>query len=199
MKVPFTTKPEDIGKLLNKLPEIEIPAGKIEADFFQKMGFTTASSRYLLEIFEKLDFIDAEKMPSATWHAYIAAENKGLVLATAIKRAYAALFEYTMCPYLEDDSGLYDYFKGTEKATNKEHDLAVHTFRALAESADFQDLMCVEGNADEKPALPALTQAVKVNPNLQVTVQVHIDPATSDEKIETIFKNMRKYLLDKES
>jgi hypothetical protein len=33
---------------------------------------------------------------------------------------------------------------------------------------------------------------------LQVNLQVHIDPNTPDEKIETIFKNMRKYLLGQE-
>ena len=32
---------------------------------------------------------------------------------------------------------------------------------------------------------------------MQLTIQIHIDPQTSDEKIEVIFKNMQKYLLKK--
>jgi hypothetical protein len=43
--------------------------------------------------------------------------------------------------------------------------------------------------ASEKPK-------VKILPNLQLNIQIHISPDTSDEKIEVIFKNMRKYLID---
>jgi hypothetical protein len=59
------------------------------------------------------------------------------------------------------------------------------TFRALCELADFQNDMYVEGPAP----------SVKVNPNLQLNIQVHIDPNTPDAKIDAIFKSMRKYLL----
>jgi hypothetical protein len=55
---------------------------------------------------------------------------------------------------------------------------------------------------EENPGETALVEEikmpeVKINPNLQLNIQIHIDPATSDQKIETIFKNMRKYLLEK--
>lgn len=36
---------------------------------------------------------------------------------------------------------------------------------------------------------------LNVSPGLQLNIQIHIAADTSDDKIETIFKNMRKYLL----
>jgi len=37
--------------------------------------------------------------------------------------------------------------------------------------------------------------SLDVSPRLQLNIEIHIAAETSDEKIETIFKNMRKYLL----
>jgi hypothetical protein len=198
VRTPYTHKPEDIGKLLTRLPGIEVPANAIDAGFFQKLGFTASSSRHLFDILKKIGFIDEKDRASATWLAFAADEKRGLVLASAIKQAYAGLFKLVLCPYLEDDERLIDYFELDEKASGKELSLAVQTFRALCDLADFQDVLCEEGPGQTKPAVPEMPLAVKVNPNLQITVQVHIDPATSDEKIEVIFKNMRKYLLGQE-
>ena len=76
----------------------------------------------------------------------------------------------------------------------------VETFRRLSDLADFQDLLCKEGPYEELPSNKKETLAdVKINPNLQLNIQIHIDPGTPDEKIDTIFKNMRKYLLEKEN
>ena len=196
---PFTHKPEDIGKLLKRLPGIEVPSTIIDAGFFQKLGFTASSSRHLLDILKSIGFIDEKDRASATWLAFAADEKRGLVLASAIKQAYAGLFKLVLCPYLEDDERLIDYFELDEKATAKELNSVVQTFRALCDQADFQDVLCEEGPPQTKPAVPELPQAVKVNPNLQISIQVHIDPSTSDEKIEVIFKNMRRYLLGHES
>jgi len=39
---------------------------------------------------------------------------------------------------------------------------------------------------------------VKVEPKIQLNIEIHIAPDTPDDKIETIFKNMKKYLLPNE-
>jgi hypothetical protein len=93
-----------------------------------------------------------------------------------------------------------DYLKNFVKGTPKNREYMLETFRALCEPADWQNMLCEEGPQEPTPALSdgKSLPAVKVDPNMQISLQIHIDPNTPDEKIETIFKNMRKYLLGKE-
>jgi hypothetical protein len=76
--------------------------------------------------------------------------------------------------------------------------LMVEAFRKLTELADFQDLLCAgESDGLSSKENEKTNPNVKVDPHLQLNIQIHIDPQTPDNKIETIFKSMRKYLLDK--
>jgi hypothetical protein len=99
----------------------------------------------------------------------------------------------------ESDENLIDYFKKEEPTTTlKDMGLILETFRRLSDLADFQDLMCVEESVGyTPPTTEEVVPEVKVNPNLQLNIQIHIDPNTPEEKIEAIFKNMQKYLLGK--
>jgi hypothetical protein len=196
IEVPYTTRPEDVTRLFELLPGIEVPAAAIEAGYFKSLGFSIASGRNLLDILKKLGFIDEAGIPATTWTEYASAANKSQVLAAAVKKAYADLFRQNMCAYLADDESILEFLKANVEATPRDIELMLQTFRCLTEPADFQELLNQEGPAD--PIKPETSDpAVKVNPNLQLNIQVHIDPATPDDKIETIFKNMRKYLLGK--
>jgi hypothetical protein len=199
IEVPYTNKPEDVTRLLQVMTTNEVPKIKVDTGYLKSWGFSLSSSNYLFKILKMLGFIDEEDKPSASWIAYVSDENRGSVLAAAIKKAYADLFKSVQCPYLEGDDAIMDYLKSCVKAKPKETILMVHTFRLLSETADFQDLLCASGpggststNEGEK-----MTN-VKVNPNLQLNIQIHIDPNTPEDKIEAIFKNMKKYLLPKD-
>jgi hypothetical protein len=196
LEIPYTNKPEDVAKLLELLPAVKVPPDKVNPGYIKSLGFTASSSGHLFNILKKLGFVDETDKPTADWLAYAADEKRGLVLAAAIRRAYEDLFNSTLCPYLEDNDTLLEYLERSVKASQKEMVLMIETFRNLTGPADFQDILCQDGKvtpAEEGKSGPD----IKVNPNLQLNIQVHIDPNTPDEKIEAIFRNMRKYLLGK--
>jgi hypothetical protein len=201
---PYTPKPDDLVKLMTLLPTIEVPEAKADSLFVKSLGFTIASSKHLYNILKLLGFIDASDRATEVWKDYRTNEQRGRVLAARIKQAYFELFEKIFCPYLEDDSALYDFFKNRVKATPRELNMLIEAFRILSEYADFQDVMEDSGfnglltSKNLQAAENMKELKVKVDPNLQVNIQVLIDPNTSDEKIETIFKNMRKFLLGKD-
>jgi hypothetical protein len=136
-------------------------------------------------------------MPTDLWRSYVQDENRGLILAKSIKNAYHDLFTFTVCPYLENDQEIFDMFKRASGSSARELTLMLQTFRALSDLADFQELL--DPNAPVGPsAAPAADEiSVKTNPNLQLNIQIHIDPSTPDEKIDTIFRSLRKHLLGK--
>jgi hypothetical protein len=194
-KFPITNQPEDIKDVLARLPTISVPESPVNTAFFRKLGFSVASSKKLLEILSSLGFIDDQNQASETWRTFVDSEKRGQVLATTIKSAYHGLFNDMLCPYLEDDDTLTDYFQMNKKLGPEEIGSIISTFHTLCEAADFQEIL----SENEIPLPKSPSPSVKVDPNLQLNIQIHIDPATPDEKIAVIFKNMRKYLIEKEN
>jgi hypothetical protein len=199
IEFPYTSRPEDLARLLQVLTQAEVPACAVDADYFKSLGFCATSAKQFPDILKKLGFVDDAGLPAAIWHDYISADKKGQVLAQAVKTVYADLFKESLSPYLEDDEFLLEFLKQNVQASPKDIEMMLQTFRILVEPADFQDLLTID-DPNEKALQPSEVTSlpnVRVDPNLQVSIQVHIDPATPDDKIETIFKNMRKYLLGK--
>jgi Family of unknown function (DUF5343) len=197
--LPFTTKPEDVVKLLKLIPTLEVPAHSVNTAYLKTLGFSQSSRAHLLDILQKLGFVSAGEEPSDIWKEYALGENRGQILAAAIKAVYPNLFAKVFCPYLEPDDDVIDYLRPKdEKVSARDLNFMLDTFRALCELADFQNDLGGE-KPDGKALSPAGNPAsVKVNPNLQLNIQVHIDPNTPDAKIDAIFKSMRKYLLEHE-
>jgi hypothetical protein len=197
----YTPKPEDLTRLLTMLPTVEAPTGKADSAFIKSLGFTASSSKYLYNILKSLGFMDDSDNATDIWKDYLKNECRGQVFALRIKEVYYELFEKVMCPYLEGDESILEFFKINSKASDKELLLMLETFRILNDFADYSELL--DGDAFPGLLPPAKVEEklpqIKVDPNLQVNIQVLIDPNTPDEKIETIFKNMRKYLLGKEN
>jgi hypothetical protein len=200
IEFPYTPKPEDLTKLLSQLPDIEVPAVKADSAFFKTLGFTASSSKYLINILNLLGFINDSNSASEVWKNYRTDEQRNRLFAFRVKQAYLELYQKVMCPYLEEDDTLYDYFMNRTKSSPKIILAMVETFHILNNYADYQDLMDdsgYNGLLTDKPEMKKEPQ-IKVDPNPQWNIQVHIDPKTPDEKIEIIFKNMRKYLLGKD-
>ncbi len=197
---PYATRPVDVTRLLKLIPTMQAPAGKVDASYIKSLGFTPASSDRLLDILKALGFLNERNEATEIWKTYSVDESRGLVLASAIKSAYANLFKMVFCPYLESDDVILDFFEREGiKRSSKDKSLMLETFRHLSELADFQDIMCEEGTSPSTShAEQGNTPNIKVNPNLQLNLEIHIAADTPEEKIESIFKNMRKYLLDQE-
>jgi hypothetical protein len=198
--LPFTTKPEDVVKLLKLIPTLEVPAHSANIAYLKTLGFSQSSSAHLVDILQKLGFVSADEEPSDIWKEYALGEGRGQILAAAGKAVYPNLFAKVFCPYLEPDDDVIDYLRPKdEKVSTRDLNFMLDTFRALCELADFQNVMGVEEPAKKALSTTGNLAPVKVNPNLQLNIQIHIDPNTPDAKIDVIFKSMRKYLMEKET
>jgi hypothetical protein len=194
---PSAAKPEDLDKLLKMLPKSPVPAGKVSAGYFKNLGFSLSSGKSLLSVLKVIGFINDSDEAAELWKSYASNEKRASILAQAIKNTYSGLFTLTVCPYLESDEEIFNLVKKDSGATSKAVLQMLLTFHVLCELADFQDLLSPEQSSGPLPSPIEGDIKVKINPNLQLTIQIHIDPQTPDEKIEAIFRNMRKYLLGK--
>jgi len=205
IKWPSISKPGDLLKFLENMPGQNVPEGPVEAAAIKRMGYSAASSNSLAGILKFLGFAGEDGHPAALWSEFVASEDRAGLLAKVISRAYAGLFKDVMYPYLADDEIVLEYINAYVEATPKEMEQGLATFRALCSLADFQDVPeeyeSVENFKEVQPSIEDYIPdfpSVTVDPNVQMNIQIHIDANTPDEKIETIFKAMRKYLLAKE-
>jgi hypothetical protein len=65
------------------------------------------------------------------WKAYTADERQGIILAKALKKTCAGLFEMAFCPYLEGDEIILDFLKSEVKASSKDMIFMLETYRSL--------------------------------------------------------------------
>lgn len=81
-------------------------------------------------------------------------------------------------------------------------DLALSKYSELFGNHEQDDLINenFDGETEQRDGKPNESSnnkaTVNFSPNLQLNIQIHIDANTSEEKIEVLFKNMRKYLID---
>ena len=119
-------------------------------------------------------------------------------MASALKNAYADLFDTYSNAYKENDSVLFDFFKGNTGAADRETGLMLKTFQNLCALADFEAVPA-EAVVSEAPVsprekvthIPTLPSGLTVNINVQLTL-----PATDDETVyDKLFSSLKNNLL----
>ena len=157
--------------------------------------------RSVLDVLEDMEFIDSSGVPSDLYAQYQNSAITKRTLATGIKRAYPELFKaYPQACSLPKPE-LEGYFKQQTGKAGSVLDKTISTFRTLCSLADFSP---AEGALAEELPKYAYEESgkekggVTVKPNVYINIEIHISPEMTDEKIETTFKNMKRYLLTNE-
>ena len=146
-----------------------------------------------------MEFIDASGTPLELYAKYQNATIAKQVLTDGIKKAYPALFKaYPSAQTLTKDE-LEGYFKQQTGKSGSVLEKILSTFRAFCSHADFGGVVAKE----EEPARyyeqdSLLRTGVRVEPRIQLNIEIHIAADTLDDKIEKIFKSMKQYLLPDE-
>jgi len=147
---------------------------------------------------EDMEFIDGSGIPTTL---YAECQNPTLAkkaLAEGIRNAYPELFKAFPDPQSLPKTELEGYFKQQTGKAGSVLTKMLSTFLTLCSHADFAGA----GVALEEPPKYRRGEAeegrVKVEPKIQLNIEIHIAPDTPDDKIEGIFKNMKQYLLPNE-
>lgn len=200
-KFPFTPMPQNVTELFGKMQTVGVPKVKVNFNYLKSVGFKSSYDQSLPPLLKFLGFVNTDGSPSSMWQAYGVKKQARSVMASAIKDAYSELFHTYEDACTQTDTALVDFFKGQTGASDKRVGLMVQTFRNLCGLADFEAAPVAAPIPKPSVPLPSpeeVTPEVKVAPHLQLNIEIHIAADTSDDKIETIFKNMKKYLLTNE-
>jgi hypothetical protein len=199
---PYTTNPARIAKFLQLVQTAKVPP-KVTYNYLASVGFTSSNDRALIPIIKFIGFIDASHITTKSWQMYRDQKNAKWILAQAIKKGYSDLFSLYDDAYQKDDATLESFFSSKTSVGKSTIRYMMMTFKALCKLADFgmanNEIPEEQEKVEEEHQIRDVDKGIsKVAPKLQLNVEIHIAADTSDDKIETIFKNMKKYLISNE-
>ena len=131
---------------------------------------------------------------------------------------YSELFDVYPDAHLRSDAELKIYFQKHLSASDQVITSTIGTFKALCSLADFKRQKAKRANAQVTTPSPAGQQQFDAGtgatlastapapspapapqiPTLHTDIQIHIHPDADADQIREIFKNMAKYLYDKD-
>ena len=197
----YVYAPAQMNKLLDKVQKTGRP-DKLNFPYVRDTWLLRNEQyRSVLDILKDMEFIDSSGVPTDLYAQY---QNDAIAketLAIGIKTAYPELFKAYPQAYSLAKLELEGYFKQQTGKAGSVLGKIISTFRTLCNLADFT---AVKGAIAEELPKYAYEEAqkektgVRVKPNIYINFEIHISPEMTDEKIETIFKNMKRYLLTNE-
>jgi hypothetical protein len=198
----YTTVPGKIPVLLNKLRGVGIPQ-KVSIQWLKTIGFTSSNDSTLIGVLKQIGLVDASAIPTTTWTQYRGNSYKK-VLGRAIREGYADLFAVYSDAQSRSTAELEHVFSTSSPAGKQVIAKTVSTFKALADSAEFESTFePVSVDSEHTPlhrpvgsaAIPAVpARGGAGSPSVHIDIQIHIAPEASTDQIEQIFKSMAKHL-----
>ena len=183
-----------ITKLLNKVQNTGRP-DKLNFSYVRDTWLLKNEQyRAVLDLLEDMGFVDSSSVPTQLYAKYQNSALAGRALAEGIRRAYPDLFRAYPNAQSLSKTELTGYFKQQTGKAGSVLEKMLSTFKTLCSLADFSAVPTPEYEVLEGEE----GHRVKIEPKIQVNIEIHIAADTPDGKIETIFKNMKKYLLTNE-
>lgn len=153
----------------------------------------------VLVILRDMQFIDSSGIPTSLYAEYQNPTLAKKALAKGIRNAYPELFKaYPVAQTLPKEQ-LEGYFMQQTGKAGSVLEKMVSSFRTLCSYADFTVVeVAPKEPVPQYKGVEGEEGRVKLEPRIQLNIEIHIAADTPDDKIETIFKNMKTYLLPNE-
>jgi len=210
-KFPYTTVPNNLRKVLEKIPTIGAPPAATQK-WLAGIGFSGGNNQSILPVLRYIGVIDRSGKPTEYWTALRSGDKA--TFADAVRKAYEELFTTYPDAHKQDNATLQTFVRTHTGLGEKAQSIAVRTFKVLTEFGDFdtptEEKAKVEEAAEQKEeelALPASTRerapiadggnaGGRYAPPVALTVnlQIQLPPSAEGEVYDKLFAAMAKHL-----
>jgi len=180
-----------------KSKELEVPT-KITQAYLESIGYKSVNDRPIIRVLKSIDFIDSNGVPTQKFKDFRTEISKQ-VMAEALKKTYADLFNTYSNPLEKTREDLENFFAKTKTSVKKQVlGLYVDTFKTLCEFADFgavteEKEIEKEGTIIKKGLVPRIAEGLAINLNIQITL-----PVTDDAEVyDKIFKALKEHIFSR--
>jgi hypothetical protein len=200
-KYPYILNTGKLRRFLETIPKIGTPP-KITQGSLPTLGFKSAADRPIVPILKFIGFLDEQNVPTESYKDFKVDSKAGTTMASALKKAYADLFQIYPDACGGDEKALKDFFTPTTDAGEQVVMQTVTTFKVLCAFADFGGVPSKEKSKEEEHGKDKGEEEKGFQTTAGVTISLNIQlalPATEDAKVyENIFKALRDNLLSRD-
>jgi hypothetical protein len=195
---PYTPVPSNLRKILAKIPTIGVPE-KATQQWLKGLGFTGGNNMRNLAVIRDVGIIGSDGTPTELYKALRSQDKRAF--ATGIRKHYTGLFSTYPDAHRKDNEALVAFVRSKTDYGEATVQLAVRTFKVLAEFGDFEK---PGGPSDPEPEPEVKderkeTDQSKRTPTpgsvgLTVNIQLHLPPSTDGDVYDKLFAAMAKHL-----
>ncbi|MDD5473900.1 MAG: DUF5343 domain-containing protein [Candidatus Methanoperedens sp.] len=201
---PYSNATGKIKPFFEKIHQVGIPEAA-DKKWLASIGFMGTNDQRIVSVLKFIEFVDQSGKPTDRWVEYRDKSRFKKVLAEAIKKGYAELFQTYPDAHQRNVDELKNFFSTRTKGGAQVISYTVTTFNNLCEMADFNNITREPQASQEqaprqetkvelgttKNITQGLGAGVAININIQLTV-----PDTTDEVVyDKFFAALKKHLL----
>src|SRR5262249_52753607 len=131
---PYTPVPNNLRRLLEKIPTVGVPE-KATQRWLTGLGFTGGNNMRNLAVMREVGIIGSDGTPTELYKALRAKDRP--TFAAGIRKHYADLFSTYPDAHRKDNEALVAFVRSKTTYGEPTVQLAVRTFKVLAEFGDF--------------------------------------------------------------
>lgn len=199
-KFPYSNKPNSLRTFLGLVPEKPRPA-KINADTLKAWGLRDTNDQSIIRVLKALGFVGSNNEPTNSYTEFMSPEGGPVVLAAAIRKVWAPLFEHSHEPHRDDDTTLRNYFHIHSGGSTSTISYQIQSFKAACDHADFKPAAPGStAGAAASPGAPADTRAPReAGAPIHIDLHIHLPENKSRRDYEYIFEDIARYIFGRDT
>lgn len=211
MALPTTymTSIKNLPSILEAIKKAQAPQ-RFTQKFLEGLGYTSSSDRLIISTLKALGFLNDTGQPTQQYHQYLDETQSKKILGSAIKTAYADLFQINKEAQKMSANEIKNKMKTLSQGQYSESVLQkmAMTFKELSRHADFsvETITAVE-EPEEETEIPATTDTGNTgspqNPpirhrtvdGLVYNINIHLPESRDPAVYDALFRSLNEHLL----
>lgn len=204
----YLTSTKNLGGILNSIVGAQAP-DKFTTRFLESLDYKSNSDRLIIATLKSLGFLADDGRPTQRYYEYLDQTRSSIIMADAIKEAYADLYQVNKQAHKMTKSEVINKMKTLSQGQYSESvlDKMAMTFTALCGYADFdaaskavprdeetdKSMDKQEEKADADAELKHVTKGLKIG-GLVYNIQLVL-PESRDPKVyDALFESLKRHL-----
>ena len=201
----YLTSMKNLSAILNSIVGAQAPE-KFTMRFLESLGFASATDRLMIGVLKSLGFLAEDGRPSQRYFDYLDQTRSSVVMASAVREAYADLFRVNKQANKLSKIEIVNKLKTLTQGQYSEAvlDKMASTFGGLCSQSDFEtipitderidlDMSSVPNEPTVVPPLPPGARGLSIG-GLVYNIELVL-PESRDPKVyDALFESLRRHL-----
>ncbi len=207
----YLTSFKNVDGILAAMQSAQAPS-RFTQKFLESLGYANSNDRLFINVLKALGFLNDTGVPTKRYHRYLDQTQSQIVMAEALREAYADLFQVNVKAQDMSTAEVKNKMKTLSEGQYSDRVLTqmAGTFKALGKNADFSGQAASapsrstawkleeeeeKENEEKLPPGARPTLALERLGGLSYNINIHLPESRDQSVYDALFKSLREHLL----